>query len=79
MTAAPILMQPLRASGIVCSETNEIHPRYIELHVPLTESIHLKTAPPPQFTVCFGPFTSLSSLTLEYAILVDVTTFITKF
>ena len=47
MTAAPILMQPLRASGIFCSETNEIQPRYTELHVPLTESIHLKSAPPP--------------------------------
>jgi len=40
---ATILMQPLRASGIFCSETNEIHSRYTELHVPLTESIHLKT------------------------------------
>jgi hypothetical protein len=40
---APILKQPLRASGIFCSETNEIQYRYTELHVPLTESIHLKT------------------------------------
>ena len=77
---APILMQPLRASGIFCSETNETHSRYTELHIPLTESIHLKTVSPlPQFTACFGPFGPLSSLTLEYAILVGVTTFIIKF
>lgn len=40
---APILMKPLRASGIFCSETNEIHSRYTELHVPVIESMHFKT------------------------------------
>jgi hypothetical protein len=76
---APIIMQPLRASGIFCSEANEIFSQYIELDVPLTESIHLNCFFYFQFTVCFAPFKPLSSLTLEYAILVDIKTFIIKF